>query len=37
MVEIINDGAWQHTQPSYVEILSKGRLKLRSFSNIPKS
>ncbi len=34
-VEIINDGAWQHTQPSYVEILSKGILNLRSFSNIP--
>jgi len=36
-VEIINDGAWQHVQPSYVEILSKGKLNLRSFSNILKS
>ncbi|MFX1305790.1 MAG: metallophosphoesterase [Promethearchaeota archaeon] len=32
-VEIINDGAWQHMQPSYVEIISKGNLILRSFSN----
>lgn len=30
-VEIINDGAWQHVQPSYVEVLSKGRLNLRAF------
>jgi UDP-2,3-diacylglucosamine pyrophosphatase LpxH len=37
IIEIINDGAWQHTQPSYIEILSKGELKLRSFSNIPTS
>ncbi|MFW9973024.1 MAG: metallophosphoesterase [Candidatus Odinarchaeota archaeon] len=35
-VEIINDGAWQHIPPSYVEILSKGELHLRSFSNIVK-
>ncbi len=32
-VEIMNDGAWQRVQPSYIEILSKGTLKLRSFSN----
>lgn len=30
-VEIINDGAWQHVQPSYVEILPKGKLNLRAF------
>jgi len=30
-VEIINDGAWQHVEPSYVEVLSKGRLNLRAF------
>ncbi len=36
-VEIINDGAWQHVQPSYVEILSKGKLNLRSCSKIIKS
>ena len=36
-VEIINDGAWQHVQPSYVEILSNGRLNLRAFSNIINS
>ena len=36
-VEIINDGAWQHVQPSYVEILSEGILKLKAFSNILKS
>jgi len=33
-VEIINDGAWQHVQPSYVEILSKGELNLKSYSNM---
>ncbi len=32
-IEIINDGAWQHVQPSYVEILSKGKLNLRAFPN----
>jgi UDP-2,3-diacylglucosamine pyrophosphatase LpxH len=36
-VEIINDGAWQHVKPSYVEILSEGTLKLRSFSNFRNS
>ncbi|MFX1377534.1 MAG: metallophosphoesterase [Promethearchaeota archaeon] len=36
-VEIINDGAWQHVIPSYVEILIKGDLILRSFSNAIKS
>ncbi|MFX1572991.1 MAG: metallophosphoesterase [Promethearchaeota archaeon] len=29
-IEIINDGAWQHMQPSYVEILSKGKINLKS-------
>jgi len=32
-VEIINDGAWQHIQPSYVEILDKGKIILRSLIN----
>ncbi|MFX1327904.1 MAG: metallophosphoesterase [Promethearchaeota archaeon] len=32
-VEVINDGAWQHMQPSYVEIVSKGNLILKSISN----
>ena len=36
-VEIINDGAWQHVQPSYIEILLKGKLNLRGYSNIAKS
>ena len=36
-VEIINDGAWQHVQPSYIEILSKGKLSLRGYSNNVKS
>ena len=31
-VEIMNDGAWQRVQPSYIEIISNGTLKLRSFS-----
>jgi UDP-2,3-diacylglucosamine pyrophosphatase LpxH len=37
IVEIINAGAWQHVEPSYVEILLKGKLNLRSYSNILKS
>jgi len=36
-VEIINDGAWQHTQPTYVEILLDGRLNLKAFPNITNS
>jgi len=36
-VEIINDGAWQHVQPSYLEILLKGKLNLRGYPNIIKS
>jgi UDP-2,3-diacylglucosamine pyrophosphatase LpxH len=36
-IEIMNDGAWQRVQPSYVEILSKGMLKLQSFPNIHKT
>ncbi|MHA2266576.1 MAG: metallophosphoesterase [Promethearchaeota archaeon] len=30
-VEIINDGSWQHMQPSYVEICNEGKLYLKSF------
>ena len=29
-IEIINDGAWQHMQPSYVEIYHKGKINLKS-------
>lgn len=29
-VEILNSGSWQHMQPSYVEIISKGKLNLKS-------
>jgi len=32
-VEIINDGSWQHMHPSYVEIVSKGKLNLKSYKN----
>jgi UDP-2,3-diacylglucosamine pyrophosphatase LpxH len=27
-INIINDGAWQNVTPSYVEISSKGRIKI---------
>ena len=27
-INIINDGAWQHVTPSYVQIFSKGRMKI---------
>lgn len=30
-IEIVNDGAWQHIKPSYVEIYNKGNLTLKSF------
>jgi len=30
--EIINDGAWQHVQPSYIGILFKGKLSLKGYS-----
>ena len=29
-VEVINDGAWQHAQPSYLEICSKGKMHLKT-------
>ena len=29
-VEILNSGSWQHMQPSYVEIISKGKMNLKS-------
>ena len=32
-VEIINDGSWQHMQPSYVEICDKGKMHLRTVEN----
>ena len=31
-VEIINDGSWQHITPSYVEILHRGKLNLKTIS-----
>ncbi|MHA2007365.1 MAG: metallophosphoesterase [Promethearchaeota archaeon] len=30
-VEVINDGSWQHTQPSYLEICNEGKIFLKSF------
>lgn len=36
-IEIINDGAWQHVRPSYLEVLLKGKLNLRGYPNIIKS
>lgn len=32
-VEIINDGAWQHSNPSYVEFLTEGRINLKSVNS----
>ena len=32
-VEVINDGSWQHMQPSYVEICGKGKMYLRTVAN----
>ena len=32
-VEVINDGSWQHSQPSYVEIFAKGKMYLRTVAN----
>ena len=32
-VEVVNDGAWQHRQPSYVEICGKGKVYLRTVAN----
>jgi UDP-2,3-diacylglucosamine pyrophosphatase LpxH len=29
-IEVINDGSWQHTEPSYAEIFKRGKIKLRS-------
>ncbi|MFX1489755.1 MAG: metallophosphoesterase [Promethearchaeota archaeon] len=29
-LEIVNDGAWQHVQPSFVEILSNGKINIIS-------
>jgi len=29
-VEVINDGSWQHIQPSYVEICNKGKIYLKT-------
>jgi UDP-2,3-diacylglucosamine pyrophosphatase LpxH len=29
-LEIVNDGAWQHVQPSFVEILSNGKINIKS-------
>ncbi|MHA2390356.1 MAG: metallophosphoesterase family protein [Promethearchaeota archaeon] len=32
MIEIINDGAWQHSNPSYAEILYRGKINLKSLN-----
>ncbi|MFW9972882.1 MAG: metallophosphoesterase [Candidatus Odinarchaeota archaeon] len=32
-VEILNSGSWQHMQPTYVEIITKGKLHLKSIRN----
>ncbi len=29
-IEIVNDGSWQHMHPSYVEILNRGKINLKS-------
>jgi UDP-2,3-diacylglucosamine pyrophosphatase LpxH len=31
-VEVINDGSWQHMEPSYVEICNEGKIFLKSFN-----
>ncbi|MFX1570318.1 MAG: metallophosphoesterase [Promethearchaeota archaeon] len=36
-VEIVNDGSWQHVQPTYVKINTRGRLNLKAFPNNIKS
>jgi len=36
-VEILNDGSWQHVQPTYVEINNKGIFNLKGFPNDTKS
>lgn len=30
-IKIVNDGSWQHIEPSYAEILKKGIISLKSF------
>jgi len=29
-IEIVNDGSWQHMHPSYIEILNRGKINLKS-------
>ena len=29
-IQIINDGSWQHTKPSYAEVFTKGKIYLRT-------
>jgi UDP-2,3-diacylglucosamine pyrophosphatase LpxH len=36
-VEVINDGSWQHVQPSYLEICNKGKIYLKSVDSKIKS
>jgi UDP-2,3-diacylglucosamine pyrophosphatase LpxH len=36
-IEIINDGAWQHIKPSFVEIHNEGEITLRLFPAISKA
>lgn len=30
-IQIINDGSWQHTEPSYAEIFTNGKISLRTY------
>ncbi|MHA1914959.1 MAG: metallophosphoesterase [Promethearchaeota archaeon] len=32
-LEIINDGAWQHSHPTYAEIINKGKINLKSMNS----
>jgi len=36
-VEVIDDGAWQHVQPSYIEICNEGKINLKSVTSGIKS
>ena len=32
-IQIINDGSWQHTEPSYAEIFKRGKINLKSHND----
>ena len=34
-IKIVNDGSWQHTEPSYAEIYKEGRIKLKNYEFKP--